>query len=65
MRKMYKLRFQTKHYRAAQDRGAGANRRKKSFEPSFWKTRDVLTGGRKKGSCAVRDGDADNPCVRE
>jgi hypothetical protein len=65
MRKMYKLRFQTKRYRAAQDRCAGANKRKKSFEFPFWKIRDVLTEGRRYGSCPVKNNDADNSCARE
>jgi hypothetical protein len=65
MRKMYKLRFQTKHYRVAQDCGAGTNKRKKSFESPFWKTRDVLTEGRRYGSCPVKNNDADNSCARE
>ncbi len=59
MRKMYKLRFQTKRYRVAQAGGAGACTGKKSRELPFWKNRDVLTKRRRNGPCAGRNADAD------
>lgn len=54
MRKMYKLRFEMKHYRAAQEIGADKKKRQNS-----WLARDILIGGRRPGSCAVRNPDAD------
>lgn len=54
MRKMYKLRFEMKHSRAAQQIGADKKKRQDG-----WPARDVLIGGRRSGSCAVRNADAD------
>jgi len=59
MRKMYKLRFELKHYRDT--RQTGADKRKRQ---NGWSARDVLIGGRRPGSCAVTNADADTTGLR-
>ena len=59
MRKMYKLRFKMKHYRAAQEISADKQKRQDG-----WPARDVLIGGRRSGTCAVRNADADATGLR-
>ena len=59
MRKMYKLRFKMKHYRANQEIGADKKKRQDG-----WPARDVLIGGRRYGTCAVRNADADTTDLR-
>lgn len=54
MRKMYKLRFEMKRYRAAREIGADKKKRQNS-----WPARDILIGGRRSGSRPVRNADAD------
>jgi hypothetical protein len=59
MRKMYKLRFELKPYRAAHKTGADKQKRQNG-----WPAREVYIGGRRPGSCAVRNADADTTGLR-